>query len=317
MKLIDYLREKYPETSRTAIKQMLEKGRVQVNGEQRTAYDFPVEKGDKVTLLPKTVSIARASLTEVRDEVAAEGVKILFEDDDYIVVDKPAGLLTMSSARGSKAKTGHKEKTLYAILNAYIKEEARTRRKEDLAAGRRPDRSTAKVWIVHRIDRGTSGVLVFAKNERAKDLLQSKWRDYVTEREYIAILERKVEKESGAIQSWLLENPKSLKMLSLPEETPGAQLAISHYKVLNYIHKPKGAYTLTSFSLLTGRKNQIRVHAASIGNPVAGDEKYGAQTNPIHRLALHASSLVFRHPFTGKTVRCVSPLPEPFQLFIQ
>jgi len=317
MNLIDYLREKYPESSRTAIKQMLEKGRVLVNGEQRTAYDFPVQNKDRVTILPKTVSIARANLSEARDEVTAEGIRILFEDNDYIVVDKPAGLLTMSSARGSKAKSGHKEKTLYAILNAYVKEEARTRRKEDLAAGRNPDRSTAKVWIVHRIDKGTSGVLVFAKNERAKDLLQSKWRDFVTEREYVAILERKVEKESGAIQSWLLENPKSMKMVSLPEEADGAQLAISHYKVLDYIHKGRGVYTLTSFSLLTGRKNQIRVHAASIGHPVAGDEKYGAETDPIRRLALHATSLVFRHPFTGKTVRCTSPLPEPFERFIQ
>jgi len=317
MKLIDYLREKYPESSRTAIKQMLEKGRVLVNGEQRTAFDFPVKDSDRITLLSKTVSIARATLTEAREEVEAEGIRILFEDSDYLVVDKPAGLLTMSSARGSKAKSGHREKTLYAILNAYVKEGARTKRKEDLAEGRTPDRSTAKVWIVHRIDRGTSGVLVFAKNERAKDLLQSKWRDFVEEREYIAILERKVEKESGAIQSWLLENSKSLKMLSLPEETPGAQLAISHYKVLDYIHKGKGIYTLTSFSLLTGRKNQIRVHAASIGNPVAGDEKYGAQTDPIHRLALHAKSLVFRHPFTGKTIRCVSPLPESFERFIR
>ena len=315
--LLDYLRELYPESSRTSLKNMLSKGQVLVNGQQCTAFDFPLKKGGKITILPKTVSIARATLSNAKDELEAEGVKIYFEDDDYLVVDKPAGLLTVSSARGSKAKGGHKEKTLYAILNAYVKEAARTRRKEDIAAGVRPDRSTAKVWIVHRIDRGTSGVLVFAKNEKAKDILQSRWRDLVGERYYTAILERKVEKESGAVQSYLLENPKSLKMISLPEEAPGAQLAITHYQVLDYIHKGKGIYTLTRFSLTTGRKNQIRVHAAQMGNPVAGDEKYGAQTDPIRRLALHATSLEFRHPFTGKTLRFVSPLPESFERFLQ
>ena len=215
-----------------------------------------------------------------------------------MVVDKPSGMLTVA--------TGKEKDTLYSLLNAYVKVNARMQRKEDLIAGVRPDRSTAKIWIVHRIDRGTSGVLVFAKNERAKDILQSKWKELVAERRYVAWLEGSLEEDRGAVQSWLVENPKSLKMNSFPTEVKDGQLAITHYQVLSRSRH----YTQVEFSLETGRKNQIRVHAADLGHPVAGDEKYGAQTNPVPRLALHAATLVFRNPFSGKMVRCSSPLPE-------
>jgi len=259
--------------------------------------------------------MARESSANARDEVEKTGVRIVFEDDDYIVVDKPSGLLTVSTARGSQSKSGKKEATLYAILNAYVKVNARARRKEDLASGRTPDRSTAKIWIIHRLDKGTSGLVVFAKNEHAKDILQSRWKELVIERRYIAFLEKKVEKESGAIQSWLVENPKSLKVYSYPEEVKDGQLAITHYKVLDYVHRGKGVYTKTEFSLESGRKNQIRVHSADIGHPVAGDEKYGAETDPIRRLALHAATLVFRNPMSGEIVRLKSPLPPAFDKF--
>ena len=254
-------------------------------------------------MLPKGISIARAVKSDAREEVLKAGVQILFEDDNYIVVDKPSGMLTVA--------TGKEKKTLYSLLNAYIKVNARMQRKEDLLSGKTPDRSTAKIWIVHRLDRGTSGALVFAKNERAKDILQSKWKDLVAERKYVAWLEGRMEKERGAVQSWLVENPKSLKMNSYDTEVKDGQLAITHYRVLSYSRH----YTQVEFSLETGRKNQIRVHAASLGHPVAGDEKYGAQTDPIKRLALHAATLVFRNPFSNKMVRCSSPLPESFERF--
>ena len=301
--LLQYLFEILPGQSRTSVKNLLSKGQVLVNGEGQTAFDLPLRKGDTLTILPKGISIARAIKSDARDEVLKAGVKILFEDENYIVVDKPSGMLTVA--------TGKEKKTLYALLNAYIKVNARMQRKEDLIAGKTPDRSTAKIWIVHRLDKGTSGALVFAKNERAKDILQSKWKDLVAERKYVAWLEGKLEKESGAIQSWLVENPKSLKMNSFDTEVKDGQLAITHYRVLSYSRH----YTQTEFSLETGRKNQIRVHAASLGHPVAGDEKYGAETDPIKRLALHAATLVFRNPFTGKMVRCSSPLPESFERF--
>lgn len=304
--LLDQLLKLFPERSRTSIKTMLSKGQILVGGESVTAFDHPLKKGDTVTVLQKGISIARAMRSDARQTVEKAGVKIYFEDENYIVVDKPSGMLTVA--------TGKEKKTLYSLLNAYIKLNARMQRKEDIISGVKPDRSTAKVWIVHRLDKGTSGVLVFAKNERAKDILQSKWKDLVTERKYIAWLEGNVEKDRGAIQSWLVENEKSMKMKSFPEEVKDGQLAITHYTVLERtLH-----YTEVEFSLETGRKNQIRVHAAEeLDHPVAGDEKYGAQWNPIRRLALHAHTLKFRNPFSGKIQRFTSPLPESFQKFLK
>ena len=312
--LLEYLFEIFPERSRTGVKNMLSKGQVLVGGKPVTAFDHPVRKGNEITILPKGVAIARAVRADAREDVLKEGVSIAFEDDDYIVADKPSGLLTVSTARGSSAKSGRKEKTLYAILNAYVKLSARMQRKEDIISGQEPDRSTSKIWIVHRLDKGTSGLVVFAKNERAKDILQSKWKDLVLERTYTAWLEGRLDKPKGSVQSWLVENPKSLKMYSSSAETPDGQLAITHFRVLGYGHRGPAEYTLAEFSLQTGRKNQIRVHAADLGHPIAGDDKYGAQSNPIHRLALHAGTLVFHHPFSGKTVNLKSELPESFGL---
>ena len=313
--LLKYLFEVFPSQSRTGVKNMLSKGQVLVNGERKTAFDQPLFKGDTLLVLPKGISIARTTVEDAREDVAKAGVRIVYEDESYLVVDKPSGLLTISTARGSSAKTGHREKTLYALLNAYVKVNRRAERKEDLISGREPDRSVAKVWIVHRIDKGTSGLVVFAKSERAKDLLQSRWKELVVERRYTAFLEGKLEKESGAIQSWLVENPKSLKMYSSPEEVKDGQLAITHYKVTGQFRCGRTDYTRTDFTLESGRKNQIRVHAADLGHPIAGDEKYGAATDPVRRLALHAATLVFRHPFTSGIVRCKSPLPEVFDRF--
>ena len=311
--LLASLFELLPQQSRTSVKNMLSKGQVVVNGESVTAFDYPLKKGDTLEILPKGISIARATRTDAREQVEKAGVKILFEDEHYLVVDKPSGMLSVSTARGSSAKSGHKETTLYAILNAYVKVNKRMERKEDLLSGREPDRSTAKIWIVHRLDKGTSGAVIFAKDERAKDILQSKWKELVAERTYIAWLEGNVEKDSGAVQSWLVESPKSLKMYSSPTEVKDGQLAITHYKVLQRTRH----YTQAAFFLETGRKNQIRVHAADLGHPVAGDEKYGAQTDPIHRLALHAATLVFRNPYSQKMIRCHSPLPESFDRFVR
>lgn len=300
--LLEYLFELFPGQSRTGVKALLSKGQIQVNGRGVTAFDLPLKAGDTVTVLPKGVSIARAVRSDARADVEKAGVKILFEDENYLVVDKPSGMITVAD--------GKERRTLYALLNAYVKVNARMQRKEDLITGKEPDRSNAKVWIVHRLDKGTSGVLVFAKNERAKDLLQSKWKDLVADRRYVAWLEGSPEKDQGALQSWLVENEKSMKMKSFPAEVRDGQLAITHYRVLQRVRN----YTQVEFTLETGRKNQIRVHAAQMLDcPVAGDDKYGAQTDPLRRLALHATTLVFHNPFTHKMVRFSSPLPESFE----
>ena len=303
--LLQYLFEILSGQSRTGVKNLLSKGQVLVNGSSSTAFDLPLKAGDQLLILPKGVSMARSARQDAREEVLKTGVKIYFEDENYLVVDKPSGMLTVA--------TGKEKDTLYSLLNAYVKVNARMQRKEDLIEGREPDRSTAKIWIVHRIDRGTSGVLVFAKNERAKDIMQSKWKELVAERKYVAWLEGSLEADKGAIQSWLMENPKSLKMSSFQNEVKDGQLAITHYRVLSRSRR----YTQVEFELETGRKNQIRVHAAELGHPIAGDEKYGAETNPVKRLALHAATLAFRNPFSGKMVRCSSPLPEAFERFLK
>ena len=245
--LLEQLLALFPDRSRTSVKTMLSKGQIQVNGEGVTAFDHPLRKGDRITVLPKGISIARAMRSDARETVEKAGVKIYFEDENYIVVDKPSGMLTVA--------TGKEKKTLYSLLNAYIKLNARMQRKEDIISGVAPDRSTAKVWIVHRLDKGTSGVLVFAKNERAKDILQSKWKELVSERKYVAWLEGSLEADHGAVQSWLVENEKSMKMKSYPEEVRDGQLAITHYTVLERTRH----YTEVEFSLETGRKNQIGI----------------------------------------------------------
>ena len=296
--LLQYLFEILPGQSRTGVKNLLSKGQVLVNGQGCTAFDCPLKAGDKLTILPKGISIARSIRQDAREEVVKAGVKILFEDENYLVVDKPSGMLTVA--------TGKEKNTLYSLLNAYVKVNARMQRKEDLISGREPDRSTAKIWIVHRIDKGTSGVLVFAKNERAKDILQSKWKDQVLERKYVAWLEGSLEKDQGAVQSWLVENPKSLKMNSFQNEVKDGQLAITHYKVLSRTRH----YTQVEFQLETGRKNQIRVHAAvELGHPIAGDEKYGAETSPVKRLACTPPPWSSAIPSRARP--CAAALPCP------
>ena len=161
-----------------------------------------------------------------------------------------------------------------------------------------------RIFIVHRLDRDTSGIMVFAKDESTKRLLQENWNEAVTERKYTGVAEGRLPETDGEIVSWLKENPKSLKMSAVPYDN-GGKKAVTAYHLAGF----RKGLSLVEITLETGRKNQIRVQFAAIGHPIAGDKKYGAQTNPFGRLALHASVLEFRHPHTGKTMRFVSPAP--------
>lgn len=229
------------------------------------------------------------------------GLRIVYEDESLIVVDKPSGMLTMSTGKDG-------EVTAYSLLRDYAREEG------------------GRVFIVHRIDRDTSGLVVFAKDEETKISLQENWNDAVLERKYIAILEGKIEDGEGWIETWMYENPKSMKVhcraidprdivdaragRCRSAERQGWKFAASHCRTLGtYIIEGK-AYTKVEFELETGRKNQIRAHSSWIGHPVAGDRKYDARTSPFGRLALHAATLSFIHPWTGKALRFNSPLPQ-------
>ena len=226
-------------------------------------------------------------------------MKIVYEDEWLIVVEKPHGLLSMSSGRAG-------EETAYTMLNEYVRNEGRGQR----------------IFIVHRLDRDTSGLLVFAKDEDTKYALQKNWAEVVLERKYTAILEGEINDDEGWIETWLYENPKSMKVhcyAPRPGDSPDSppmkdwKYASSHCRRVNSGETEGQRYTIVEFELETGRKNQIRAHAEWIGHPIAGDRKYGAKTDPFKRLALHAHALTFIHPWTGKTMSFTSSLPGCFK----
>lgn len=245
-----------------------------------------------------------------------QGLKIVFEDDWLIVVEKPSGLLTMATDKG-------REVTAYSMLYDYVLENAQqSGTSRNSRSGRnRYDQEQPRIFIVHRLDRDTSGLLVFAKDEETKRALQDNWEEAVQERKYIAILEGQINDDEGYIETWMYENPRSLMVHCYdmrPGDTPAKpprkdwKYASSHCRKVKEIEIEGKPYTEVEFNLETGRRNQIRVHSQYIGHPIAGDKKYGAQTNPLGRLGLHAQTLAFIHPWTGKEMRFTARLPKSF-----
>jgi len=218
-----------------------------------------------------------------RRSVSDGALPILFEDNDIIVIDKPAGLLTIATAK-------EKSQTAYFLLTDYVR--------NGLV------RSRARVFIVHRLDRETSGVLLFAKTYESKMKLQEGWP--TTEKHYLAIVHGRPAKKADTITSYLAEN-KAHRVYSTGNSRTG-RLASTAYRVL----KEAKGMTLLDVHLLTGRKNQIRVHLADIGHPVVGDKKYGDAKGPHARLALHARSILFVHPVNGQRMTLVAPTPLLF-----
>ena len=285
--LIDFLMAKMGGMARSSVKQLLGQRRVKVGNAVQTRHDFALKAGDVVT-----VSSGRGN-----SQLTHPKLKIVYEDDDLIVVNKQPGLLTVAATPGSS------ETTAYSILRAYVK-------KQNARAG---------VYVVHRLDRETSGLLVFARSEELQHYMREYWRELVTERTYIALTEGVLEPREGQIKSWFTEDKRNAMVYSSPVDD-GGDLAITNYKVLRtsegrqlsaISHQP---YSLVELHLETGRTNQIRVHLASKGCPVVGDRKYGHgnESSPIDRLCLHAKVLAFIHPVTEKTVRFESPVPKEF-----
>ncbi|AOZ92120.1 RluA family pseudouridine synthase [Paenibacillus crassostreae] len=258
---------------RNSIKSMLARGQILVNGRPETAYNFPLQPGN-------TVTVSKGKIVE---EIPLIGLRIMFEDDDIIVVNKEAGLLSVASAKEN-------ELTAYRQLTAHVRE----------------SNPNNRIFVVHRLDRDTSGVMMFAKNEEVKQTLQNSWQDSVKERTYIALVEGKIKKPEGTIKSWLKES-STLKMYSSPYPNDG-QEAITHYKMI----QSNNYFSLLEVNLETGRKNQIRVHMQDIGHPVAGDKKYGAKTKTIGRLGLHAQILAFEHPTKGEVMTFKTDIPKTF-----
>ena len=217
-----------------------------------------------------------------------KGLEILYEDRDILVVNKGSGLLTVSTLK-------EKEKTAHFLLNEYVK-------KGNV-------RSRNRIFIVHRLDRETSGILVFAKNEKAKHFLQTEWNEF--DKEYFAIVHGTLLEKEGLISSYLLEN-KVHRVYSEKDSTNG-KYSETAYEVI----KESKDYSLLKIKLITGRKHQIRVHFSDKGHPIVGDNKYGKKDKGIKRLALHAASLTITHPFTKKEMTFETELPRYLKTLIK
>lgn len=271
--LMPFLLEAMPQRKRTTVKELLKHNQVAVNGKPVTQFDNPLGPGDEV----------KVNLTREFRVFYHRRLKLVYEDDDIIVVEKGYGLLSVSTDRV-------KDGTVYSIVREYVKW----------------NNPGNKVFIVHRLDRDTSGLMMLAKNIETKERLQHNWNNMVLNRKYLAVVEGVPEPADGVVESYLAQN-KGMEVYSTDKPEEG-QLAITHYHTL----RAGNGYALMEVELDTGRKNQIRVHMKDLGHPISGDRKYGAKTSPISRLALHAQTLRFVHPTTRRVMDFSTPVPPAF-----
>lgn len=277
MELMEFLLEKLKK-SRNHVKSLLARGQVSVDEKTEAQYNHLLEAGQEVVI----------NRSETRKVEQIKGLTILFEDEDLIVIEKEAGLLSIASNK-------ERDETAYRFLMEHVRRENPKNR----------------IFVVHRLDRDTSGVMIYAKSEKVQQALQNSWKETVLERKYIALVEGSVQKDEGTITSWLKES-KTLKMYSSHTPNDG-QKAVTHYKVIQKIRN----FSLLEISLETGRKNQIRVHMQDIGHSIVGDKKYESTQNVIGRLGLHAWVIAFTHPSTGKLMRFETKIPEKFLLMFK
>ena len=268
--LLSFLLEQVKGQSRNNLKGLLTRGQVQVDGVTVTRHDHPLEPGQVVVIRPQGSREAKAPFP------------ILYEDRGLLVIEKPAGLLSMASDR-------EKVRTAYRMATDYV----------------RRSNPKGRVFIVHRLDRDTSGVLLFAKDEETKRAYQDSWDHLVSRRGYLAVVEGHPPKETDTIRTLLRENAAH-KVYSVRS---GGKEAVTHYST---VRRGK-EYTLLEVDIDTGRKNQIRVHLSELGCPVAGDRDYGAATNPLGRLCLHAHILALTDPFTGEQRVFQAAAPKGFR----
>ncbi|MHC1694901.1 MAG: RluA family pseudouridine synthase [Eubacteriales bacterium] len=270
--LLPFLLAKMDKTPRGKVKSLLTHRCVYVDGVVTTKHNHPLAAGQTVSITRTTGAIG----TNERPTLP-----ILYEDTELIVIDKPAGLLSVSTGKED-------ERTAYSMLYDYMR-------------GKSAD---GRVFVVHRLDKDTSGVLIFAKNEQIKTTLQDSWDTCVSERGYMAVVEGALDEKDGTITSFLAENSAHIVYVS----DKGVS-AVTDYKVVG----ENSGYSLLDIRLRTGRKNQIRVQLQQKGHPVAGDKRYGASSNPLGRLALHSHRLVLTHPVTGKEMAFEAPVPPGFR----
>ena len=269
--LLPFLLEHVKGKSRNNIKSLLKREQIVVNGKPCRDFAKTLQPGQKVGIL------ARAA-----QDAFEMPLPIIYEDGDIIAINKPAGMLSIASEK-------ERAETAYHIVTDYMKA-----------------KHGGRIFVVHRLDRETSGVLLFAKNEKIKHALQDDWDSLSSLRSYTAVVEGAISPAEGTVKSWLKQT-RTLLVYSSEREGDG-KLAITNYKTV----KSSNGYSLLDISLDTGRKNQIRVHMNDLGHPIIGDKKYGSRTNPLGRLALHAGRLCVRHPFSSAEMDFSAKTPTEF-----
>lgn len=260
--------------SRTKVKATLKGRGVKVDGKTITQFDFRLMPGMKVS-----VSKTKRNQNVLKNRF----VKIVYEDRWLVVVEKAPGILSMAA--------GHSSLNVKAVLDDYFHK----------------SRQNCRAHVVHRLDRDTSGLMVYAKDMETEQILEHNWHDIVYDRRYVAVVSGEIVEEGGTVASWLKDN-KAFVTYSSPVDN-GGKYAVTHFRVLDRTTD----HSLVEFKLETGRKNQIRVHSADIGHPVCGDVKYGNGDDPLHRLCLHAYVLCFFHPVTRERMEFEMPVPSAFR----
>ncbi len=271
--LIDFVMEKMHGISRNRAKALISNRVVLVNN-AITTHPLAELKAGQVVQLDRS---------KHKKSFRSNDIDIVYEDPYLLVVDKRPGLLSMSN--------NTRQQTVQTVLNYYLEK----------GGGRNTSH------LVHRLDRDTSGLMVYAKDVQTQQSLINGWQQLVTDRRYLALVEGELESPRGRIQSWLTEDKRFITHSSPVDN--GGKFAVTHYNVL----EASNGYSLVECELETGRKNQIRVHMADMGHPVVGDFKYGSEIDPMRRLGLHAYMLCFTHPVTGKHLRFETPVPVLFE----
>lgn len=280
IELFEFLLTTLSKESRNNVKAILSKKCVAVNGLVCSQYNYKLYRGDVVMVSPKP--IIGLEKMKKQKETVKKHLDIIYEDDDFIAINKPSGLLSVESDK-------EKVDTAYKQVLEYLQSKNKT----------------ARCFQVHRIDKNTSGVLLFTKDYKLNEVLKKDWNKLVSLREYVAVIDGTLEEKSGSIKSYLMKAETNLMYTSKSKK---GELAITHYKVM----KENDKYSLLLVNIDSGKKNQIRVAMNDMGHPIIGDDKYGSPTNPINRLGLHASKLVLKNPKNDKIYEFKASIPKDF-----
>lgn len=272
--LLEFLLENVKQESRTKIKATLRGNGIKVNGKNVRQFDFLLKPGMKVS-----VSKHKNDNMQLRSRY----VKLVYEDRYLVVIEKNVGILSMAA--------GHRSLNVKAVLDDYFHK----------------SHQRCSAHVVHRLDRDTSGLMVYAKDIETEQVLEHNWHDIVYDRRYVAVVSGEMEEDGGTIANWLKDNKAYITYSSQTDN--GGKYAVTHFHTLARTTE----HSLVEYKLETGRKNQIRVHSADMGHPVCGDIKYGNGDDPIHRLCLHAYVLCFYHPVTGERMEFETPIPASFK----